>query len=92
MRYVLARGISFFIEIFITLIIVEALMSWLVRPGSNWYRYYSSLHAFIEPLLNPFRRLTSGVADRTGMDFTPLVAVIVLQLIESVLIKLLFLF
>ncbi|WP_206458997.1 YggT family protein [Anaerovorax sp. IOR16] len=92
MTYVLARAISFFIEIVITLIVVEALMSWFVRPGSNFYRIYCSLHGLTEPIVNPFRQLTSGLAYRTGIDFSPLVAIIALQLLESVLYKLLLLF
>lgn len=92
MTYILARAISFFIEILITLIIVEALMSWFVRPGSRWYRIYDSLHGLTEPLLYPFRQLTSSFAYRTGIDFSPLVAIIVLQILEEVLVRLLFLF
>jgi len=92
MTYILARAISYFIEIVVTLIFIEALMSWFVRPGSSFYRYYCMLHALTEPIVNPFRQLTSGIAYRTGIDFAPLVAIFALQLLGSVLAKLLLLF
>ncbi len=92
MTYILARAVGFFIEIVVTLIVAEALMSWFVRPGSSVYRIYCSLHNLTEPIVNPFRQLTSGVAYRTGIDFAPLAAIIVLQLIERVLVRILLLF
>lgn len=90
--YVLARAVSFFIEVVVMMIVAQAIMSWFVRPGSGGYRFYLTLEGLTEPIIRPFRQLTQGITYRTGMDFSPAVAILVLYLIEKVVIRLLFLF
>lgn len=69
------------------LIVVYVLMSWL-RPSSGLILdIYRTLGTIVEPWLGLFRR----IMPRTGMiDFSPLVAIIVLQVIEQVIARLLY--
>ena len=67
-------------EVFTILIIVRAILSWFSRSPTN--RLVIILYQITEPLLVPLRR----IIPRAGMvDFTPLVAIILLQLIVYLL-------
>ena len=64
------------------LIVVYVLMSWL-RPSTGLlFDVYRTLGTIVEPWIGLFRR----IMPRTGMlDFSPLVAIIVLQIIAGLL-------
>ena len=81
--YLLVRLIDFY-EL---LIIVYVIMSWF-RPSSGLLLdLYRTLGTIVEPWLGIFRRFVP----LTGMiDFSPLVAIIVLQLIQRLLVSLAF--
>ena len=91
MIYVLAKAIGMFVEIVVMMIVLNAVLSWFVRPGSAGYKLYVTLEGLTEPIVRPFRQLTQGFAYRTGMDFAPVLAIISLYLIRKILISLLFL-
>lgn len=69
------------------LIVVYVLMSWL-RPSTGLlFDVYRTLGTIVEPWIGLFRR----ILPRTGMlDFSPLVAIIVLQVIERIIARLLY--
>ncbi|MGB4441971.1 MAG: YggT family protein [Coriobacteriia bacterium] len=69
------------------LIVVYVLMSWF-RPSSGLlFDIYRTLGTIVEPWIGLFRR----IMPRTGMlDFSPLVAIIVLQVLEQIIARLLF--
>ena len=63
-------------EILTVVIILRAILSWFVTNPTN--RLVIILNWMTEPILAPLRR----IIPRTGMvDFTPLIAIILLQLI-----------
>jgi len=67
-------------EVFTLLIIARAIMSWFSPRPTNILAVI--LYRVTEPLLAPLRR----IIPRAGMfDFTPLVAIILLQLIYYLL-------
>ncbi|HAI21507.1 MAG TPA: YggT family protein [Clostridiales bacterium UBA8153] len=69
-------------------IIAQALMSWF-RPRSynrTYYRVLRFLQGATDPLLEPIRRLLPASG---GLDFSPLVAIVLLQLLRSVVAPLL---
>lgn len=69
------------------LIVVYVLMSWFRPSGGLLFDLYRTLGTIVEPWVGIFRR----IMPRTGMlDFSPLVAIIVLQVIERVVAGLLF--
>jgi len=67
-------------EVFTLVIIARVIVSWFSPRPTN--RLAIILYQLTEPLLAPLRR----IIPRVGMfDFTPLVAIILLQLIASFL-------
>ena len=63
-------------EVLTVVIILRAILSWFVTNPTN--RLVIILNWMTEPILAPLRR----IIPRTGMvDFTPLIAIILLQLI-----------
>src|SRR3954470_23610305 len=66
-----------------TAIVVRVISSWLpISPYSAWVRWSYLLS---EPILQPLRRVIPSLG---GLDITPIVAYILLGLIESVLYRL----
>ena len=80
--YFIVRVITGFGNVIITLICLQAIMSWFVSampPGV--IRFYNLLASLTEPFVRPFRKLTAGCAYSMGIDFSPLIAIIAIQLI-----------
>lgn len=94
---VLIQTVLLFLSIYSWLILARVLLSWL-RPGGGYggYRrgggdWMSQLESFLyrvtDPLLEPLRRLlpTGGM----GIDFSPMIALLLLQLLRGFLAELL---
>ena len=65
------------------LLIAYVVLSYFMDP---YHPVRMTINRFVDPILNPIRRLLP----QTGMvDFSPLVAIILLQLIEFILTRLL---
>ena len=80
----LATLISLLIDVFMFAIIVEVIISWM-NPGS--YNPVSSLlHSLTSPLLRPIRHLIPPIS---GIDLSPLFAIIGLQVLRMLLLPLL---
>ncbi len=72
--------ISFLLQVATILIIFRTVMSWFSPQPTNVLAIY--LYRVTEPILAPLRR----IIPRTGMvDFSPLLAIVLLQLISLVL-------
>jgi YggT family protein len=64
-------------------VIVDVLLSYFLAP---YHPLRSALDRIVEPLLNPIRRVVPAL----GMiDFSPVILVILIQVVETVLILLL---
>ncbi|MGE5576143.1 MAG: YggT family protein [Syntrophothermus sp.] len=71
---------------YIWAIIIDVLLSWF--PAVNHrHPLVSLLHSITEPLLAPIRRFMP--MGGMGIDFSPVVAILILQLLESFLINML---
>jgi YggT family protein len=62
------------------LIIARILMSWL--PISPWHPLVRVLRTIVDPILRPFRRILPSLG---GIDFSPLVAIVVIYFISQLL-------
>jgi YggT family protein len=71
---VLASALRLAIYITLGLVLIQAVMSW-VNPFSP---YASVFHALTRPILAPFRRIIPAIG---GVDISPIVVFIVLQLV-----------
>ena len=66
-------------------IIGRALLSWFpVRPGNPFYPLALILHQITEPILAPLRRIIPTIGP---IDISPIVALLLLQFIQGVLVQ-----
>lgn len=81
----LANFINLFFQILMLAIVARALLSWFpVRPGNPFHPLAVILHQITEPLLGPLRRVIPTI----GMiDISPIVALLLLQFLQSALIN-----
>lgn len=85
MYWFLIRAVSLLFRVISAMILIYCVMSWFVRPGQTGYTLYCRLAELIEPVISPFRRLTAGIAFRTGIDFAPWLALIGLNIFQDVI-------
>ena len=81
-----------FCNILVALLLIRALMSWFVRDMySPMGTIYGAIIRFTEPIVMPFRRLLSRF--NTGMlDFSVLLAMLVIEMAGNILVKIIVLF
>ncbi|HEU0294486.1 MAG TPA: YggT family protein [Anaerolineales bacterium] len=75
--------INFVVQALIILIIVSVILSYVMdcyHPIRRW------VDSIVEPLLMPIRRVLPPLA---GLDFSPLVLILLLQLIANLIVRLL---
>ncbi|MFO7942534.1 MAG: YggT family protein [Bacillota bacterium] len=78
------------INILIWLVLLRAIMSWF-RPdpttggGDTYYRVLSVLHQLTEPLLAPIRSLMPGGGAGMGLDISPLILFLILQMLRQLI-------
>ncbi len=71
-----------FVRIFSYAIIGRVIMSWIDQPGAM--RVTIILREITEPVLGPLRRILPNMG---GLDFTPIVAMLLLQALESLIVS-----
>ena len=81
-----------FCNILVARLLIRALMSWFVRDMySPMGKIYGAIIRFTEPIVMPFRRLLSRF--NTGMlDFSVLLAMLVIEMAGNILVKIIVLF
>lgn len=79
----LIQLIYFISEALIILIIISVILSYVMDPYHPVRRWVDSI---VQPLLTPIRRVVPPVA---GLDFSPLVLIILIQLLANLLGRLL---
>ncbi len=78
----IAKILHVIIEILIVLVFIHAIGSWI--PQIRESRFYEVLDSIVDPLLRPIRQVlpTAG-----GIDFSPMVLIFILILIDRLLLK-----
>ena len=93
MTYVLIRAINTFFQILVYLIIGRAILSWFIRgPYGNLYRIYTAIGQITEPMLAPCRKILYRFGLGGTIDFSPVLAIIGLTVINGVIINILRIF
>ncbi|HAX76483.1 MAG TPA: YggT family protein [Cyanobacteria bacterium UBA11372] len=73
-----------FLQIYSVLLFIRILLSWF--PNINWYDPpFSILSQLTDPYLNIFR---SFIPPLGGMDFSPILAIVLLNVVSSLLASL----
>ncbi|MCG8481987.1 MAG: YggT family protein [Clostridia bacterium] len=86
--WMILRTVDMLFEVLYWLIIIRIILSWVIRDPYN--KYYAMLGQITEPILAPFRNLLNRLgAGRTGLDFSPIVALLALRFLKSIIINLL---
>jgi len=83
--WLLADVFSLFISIFTFSIIIEVVLSWIVPPGTQ-NPIAPLIHKMNHPLLKPIREKLPSMG---GLDLSPLIAVIGLQVLSMLVLPLL---
>lgn len=74
------NAFSVFLQIYVVLLIIRILLSWF--PNINWFDPpFSILSQLTDPYLNIFRSIIPPLG---GIDFSPMLAIILLQVLSSV--------
>ncbi len=85
----LANAISLVIQVISILILVDVIGSWLVSFQvrlPNWgFEILRIVHTLTAPILDPIRRLMPNM----GLDFSPIIALLLLQVIGNLIIGML---
>lgn len=77
----LFTALAQFLQIYLVLLFIRILLSWF--PNINWYDPpFSILSQLTDPYLNIFR---SVIPPLGGIDFSPMLAIILLQFAASLL-------
>lgn len=85
MNVILAQAVSWFSQLIVILVLAHVILSYFMSP---YHPIRLFVDRMVEPLLAPIRRVVPLV----GMfDFSPIILIILVQLIARVLISLLFL-
>ncbi|WP_071188717.1 YggT family protein [Trichormus sp. NMC-1] len=77
--YLLFNTLATFVTFYSSLLIIRVLLTWF--PQINWYNQpFAALSQITDPYLNLFR---SVIPPLGGMDFSPMVAILLLQVLGS---------
>lgn len=86
----LMRAVNLFFQVLVYLIIGRAILSWFIRaPYGNLYRFYTVIIQLTEPILNPCRRILARFGLIGAIDFSPILAIIGLTIINGFIINIL---
>lgn len=80
----LAQSLSLLTLTLSALLIVRAIASWVVAAGAGYNPMLSLLEQLTEPLLAPLRRIIPPLG---GMDFSVLLALVAVQLLNILLVQ-----
>ncbi len=79
----MASLINALANLFILVIIIQSILTFVMSP---YHPVRRTLDSIVDPFLNPIRRILPPIA---GLDFSPVVLIIVIQIISSLLINIL---
>lgn len=85
MKYLLLTGLGLAMRIINYAIWAYVILSWFVRPYTQLWNFYRKLSQFIEPALEPIRRLLQPLTSRIGLDFSPYVLALLVSFIYRLL-------
>jgi YggT family protein len=75
----IATSLVAFLNIYFALLIIRVLLSWF--PSINWFDPpFSILSQLTDPYLNLFRSIIPPLG---GIDFSPMLAILLLQLVSG---------
>ena len=87
---VIMNAINTFFQILVYLILGRAILSWFVRnPYGTLYKIYMAIIQITDPILAPCRKLLAKFGMGGTIDFSPILAIIALTVINGIIINIL---
>lgn len=85
---IIAELLSRIIDIYMLIVIVNVLLSWVVFGIQNSFvrQVYSITGQFVDPVLQPIRNILNPVSRNIGIDFSPIVLLFLLHVLSRMLI------
>lgn len=87
MQYALISAIKAFIDLLEILIIVDALLSFINPPKNN--SITRIIRTIIDPIIVPCFRLQQSIAPNLQIDFSPMIAILFLDIIKRLILNIL---
>lgn len=79
----LTRAIANLFNLYNILLLIRIFLSWI--PSIDWdSQPFRFMRAITDPLLNIFRGIIPPIS---GLDFSPVIAIILLQFVESAILR-----
>ncbi len=75
-----------FIQLLSLAIVIDALLSW-VPYNETVYKIRQVLSLVTEPIVSPIRKLLSPITSGIGIDFSPVVAIILIDLVGGIIMR-----
>lgn len=83
--------ITYFINLIFGLIeaviFIDVIISWIPMNQSN--KFFDIIHMISEPILAPFRSLQERFSPQLPIDFSPMIALFLLMIIQNILLSVL---
>ena len=76
--------VDYLFKLLYLLIVVRILLSWV--PGALYHPAGQAIHRLTSPILDPLRRVIPSIG---GLDISPLIAILLLNVVRGVVVKLL---
>lgn len=76
----------YFVRVVNYLILIRIVMSWLVKNTNN--SFYIFIYQVTEPILAPFRELLKKFGVGGVLDFSPILAILTMQILANIIYSL----
>ena len=85
----LASILSRLIEIYMIVVLINVLLSWVVFSTQNQTirRIYVLTGQLVDPTLQPIRRVCKPLSQNIGIDFSPIILLFFLHFLNSMLLR-----
>ena len=92
MKLILATTVSYFFEFLNFMILIRVFLSWFNNSTNN--RIIMLVYQLTDPVLEPFKKLSSKLGLNTGMiDFSPIISLLFLYyIVKPLLLTLIYTF
>lgn len=71
-------------------IFIDVILSWIYRGNGN--AFTNLIHVFTDPFMAPARKLQEKIAPGLMLDFSPIVALFILDILRSIIFAILGMF
>ncbi len=83
----LARVLSHLLEVYMIIVIVNAVLSWFVFGTRNLAvrRIFHATSQMVDPVLQPIRQVLGPLTRNFGIDVSPIVLLVLLHILNTLL-------